>query len=173
MRVGSGYDHLGAALSMNGNETKRRAAGATARARTIAVALALFAGCFAAGRWGAPQAVALWHEWFPPPPFETADNRSYFARYDAPVLLFATKTCPYCRQARGLFDRQGVRYHEIDAVGSAEERALYATLGAETVPITLIGDRRIFGYDEAVLLESIATLEPVALSGGRSNDGSP
>ena len=32
----------------------------------------------------------------------------------ARVVMFATSWCPYCAEARGLFEKNGVRYTELD-----------------------------------------------------------
>ena len=113
---------------------------------------------FVAGRWIGVQAADLYARWFPQPGFEQADNRAYFASVSEPVLLFGTESCPYCTQTRALFEQLGVSYREFRIDASDQARRLYAGLGAQGVPVTLIGDRRIYGYREDVLRESLAEL---------------
>ena len=91
---------------------------------------------------------------------QVVDNSRYFAGETVDVVLFGTATCRWCVQARTFLDSLGVDYrdHRIDESASAE--ALYQTLGAQAVPVVLVGNRRIEGYDEPAIRDALATLTP-------------
>ena len=124
----------------------------------FALFVAVVAVAFVGGRWVGEQAAYVYLLWHPQAGFEQADNRAYFASAEPQVVMFGTGSCPYCAQTRELFARLGVSYreHRIDA--SEDARRLYAGLGVQTVPVTMIGDRRIYGYREDVLRDALARL---------------
>ena len=62
------------------------------------------------------------------------------------VVMYATDWCPYCRQARHHFARQGIAYREIDIEKSAAGRAEYDRLGGRGVPLILVGSQRMQGF---------------------------
>lgn len=62
------------------------------------------------------------------------------------VVMYATDWCPYCRQARQHFARQGIAYREIDIEKSAAGRAEYDRLGGRGVPLVLVGSQRMQGF---------------------------
>ena len=74
----------------------------------------------------------------------------------APLVLFATTTCPYCRQARELLDRLNAPYavREIDVSDAAREQ--FQRLGGKGVPVLVSRERSISGYDESAYRELIA-----------------
>lgn len=82
------------------------------------------------------------------------------ARYAASgsqVILYSLSTCGYCKQARELLDKQNVAYVErvIDTSTTAKKEA--AELGIKTVPVLLVGDYRVRGYDHAQWLDLLNT----------------
>ncbi len=62
------------------------------------------------------------------------------------VVMYVTDWCPYCRQARQHFARQGIAYREIDIEKSAAGRAEYDRLAGRGVPLILVGSRRMQGF---------------------------
>jgi len=65
------------------------------------------------------------------------------------IIVYATKTCPFCTMAKSLLDGKGLKYDLID-VGS--DRAMWQVLqeksGRNTVPQVFVGDHHIGGFDE-------------------------
>ena len=74
----------------------------------------------------------------------------------APLVLFATTTCPYCRQARELLDGLNASYsvREIDVSESAREQ--FERLGGKGVPVLVSRDSVISGFDEAAYRKLVA-----------------
>jgi glutaredoxin len=78
------------------------------------------------------------------------------ARYAASgsqVILYSLSTCGYCKQARELLEKQNVAYVEkvIDTSAAAKKEA--AELGIKSVPVLLVGDYRVKGYDRSKWLD--------------------
>jgi glutaredoxin len=70
---------------------------------------------------------------------------------DTQVTLLSTTRCGYCKLAKNYLDKHNINYIELDVEQSEEGRRLYNELNGRGVPIILIGDTRINGYDEEIL----------------------
>lgn len=71
---------------------------------------------------------------------------------DAPIAvtevkLYTTTWCGVCKRARAHLARLGVRYTEYDVETTAIGRTEYKRLNGRGVPVILVGDRRMDGFD--------------------------
>lgn len=66
----------------------------------------------------------------------------------APVKMLATAWCGYCAKARAYLNSRGIPFQELDVEKSAEGRKQYRELKGRGVPIILVGDQRMNGYDQ-------------------------
>lgn len=67
----------------------------------------------------------------------------------AKVVIYCTRTCPFCTMAKKLFDAKGVSYEAIDIGNDRQKWAeLEAKTGRNTVPQVYIGEHHIGGFDE-------------------------
>ena len=64
------------------------------------------------------------------------------------ITLYSSRNCPHCRQAKQYLERTGLRFVELDVQQNARARKALAKLGARGVPVILIGDTRIDGFDK-------------------------
>lgn len=69
----------------------------------------------------------------------------------APVKMLATSWCGYCRQARAYLNGKGILFEELDVEKSAQGKHEYRALKGRGVPIILVGNQRMNGYDQARL----------------------
>jgi glutaredoxin 3 len=77
----------------------------------------------------------------------------------AEVVMYATQWCGYCQRARGLLERRGIAFREID-VDEAEARAEMLTRsGKRSVPQIFIGSRHVGGFEELYALERSGELD--------------
>lgn len=67
------------------------------------------------------------------------------------VVLYATEWCGYCKMAREFFAANGISYREQDIEKSSTALAEHKKLGGNGVPLIVVGDERIMGYNEAAL----------------------
>lgn len=69
----------------------------------------------------------------------------------ARVKIFSTPTCPYCKQAKEFLTSKGIAFEDIDVTSNPEGLKEMRTVsgGARTVPVILIDDSVIVGYEEA------------------------
>lgn len=124
---------------------------------------ALLSCCVLGGVWLGMTGTPVLQTWWTPPPPELADNSAYFRGETVAVVMFGTETCPWCAKTRSLLRRLKVPYreHRIDA--SPDSMALYRTLNAGGVPVVLVGQRRIYGFDEAKLRSALQAPTPAGV----------
>ncbi|SFM86706.1 glutaredoxin family protein [Thermodesulforhabdus norvegica] len=71
----------------------------------------------------------------------------------ARVTIFSTPTCPYCKQAKEFLSANGVDFEDIDVSSSKEalRKMKEVSGGARSVPVIVVEDSVIVGYEEAEL----------------------
>lgn len=62
------------------------------------------------------------------------------------IKIYTTPTCMYCHALMSWLDELGVKYQEMDA--TKEE-------GINVVPVTVIGDERIEGFDRPAVKKAL------------------
>ncbi|MGH7884222.1 MAG: glutaredoxin 3 [Thermodesulfobacteriota bacterium] len=78
------------------------------------------------------------------------------------VIIYTSSYCPYCKRAKGLLDSKGVDYTEINLTDSPDERfELIKKHNWRTVPMILINDKLIGGFDELAGLERSKELDKI------------
>lgn len=78
----------------------------------------------------------------------------------AKVLMYCTRSCPYCLRAEKLLKRKGASIEKIDVGG---DRALWKKMekktGRNTVPQIFIGDFHVGGFDDLSELDMDGKLD--------------
>lgn len=70
------------------------------------------------------------------------------------VTVYTTEPCGYCRVAKALLNKRGVRYQEVNLAKDPEGRAeLVRLTGMMTFPQVVIDGKTIGGYQELVALD--------------------
>ncbi len=76
------------------------------------------------------------------------------------VQIYTSNYCPYCIRAKQLLDNKGVEYNEVNLDKNPEKKLeTMQMFNWRTVPIILIGDELIGGYDQLVSLERSKKLD--------------
>jgi len=76
----------------------------------------------------------------------------YASSHNGAVILYATEWCGYCEKARNLMAKHNIEYFEYDIEKSSEGRAQYERLGGKGVPVLLIGEEVVKGYNASKIL---------------------
>ena len=76
------------------------------------------------------------------------------------IVMLAAEWCGFCRKQQQDFEMEGVRYRVLDVDTPQGDRAARA-LGTRNVPVTVVGQQVIHGYDTASLKQN---LEPLGYS---------
>jgi glutaredoxin len=63
------------------------------------------------------------------------------------VVLLAASWCGYCQRLKAEFDRAKVPYRELDVEDGGEGEKAYDALDGSGVPITVVGQEVVHGYD--------------------------
>lgn len=76
------------------------------------------------------------------------------------VVVYATRSCPYCHQAKRLLESKGVAFQEINVDGDPQLRSEMARkAGRTSVPQIWIGDTHVGGCDDLYALERQGKLD--------------
>ena len=81
------------------------------------------------------------------------------AAQSAPVVMYATSWCPYCAKARAYFAKNGIAYVEHDIEKSAAVNAEFKRLGGRGVPLILVGNEKMAGFNELAFESLLARAE--------------
>jgi len=78
----------------------------------------------------------------------------------ANVIIYTTAVCPYCIQAKKLFDSKKVQYQEIriDLQSELREEMINKS-GIQSVPQIFIDDKHIGGFNELYALDVAGELD--------------
>lgn len=92
--------------------------------------------------------------------FDTPSKKAaiYASAVNARVVLYATSWCGYCKKTRELLEANNVEYYEYDIEKSAEGRAQHKELGGRGVPLLIVKDVVVKGYNRGVTLALIKKL---------------
>jgi len=78
----------------------------------------------------------------------------------APVLIYVSRSCPYCVRAKQLLIHKHVTFDEVVVDGQPALRAeMEQRSGRRTVPQIWIGDRHVGGCDDLHELEADGELD--------------
>ncbi|MBQ9484740.1 glutaredoxin family protein [Candidatus Saccharibacteria bacterium] len=66
------------------------------------------------------------------------------------IKIYTTPTCAYCHALMDWLDEQGIKYEEIDAT-TMDDIAV--------VPVTVIGDEKIVGFDRPAIKRALKNLQ--------------
>jgi glutaredoxin 3 len=80
----------------------------------------------------------------------------------ARVEIYSTLFCPYCARAKGLLEKKGVDYVNIDVMEDTSKRdeMVERSGGRQTVPQIFIDGESIGGCDELYALDRAGKLDP-------------
>jgi len=85
---------------------------------------------------------------------------------DKKVAIFSTPTCPYCKMAKDYLSRNAIPYVEYNvATDRNAARKMVKKSGQLGVPVIIIGDEVIIGFDPAQLDGLLAEKSREARSG--------
>ncbi len=63
------------------------------------------------------------------------------------ITLYSTRRCPHCRQLKTWLQQRGLRFQEFDIESNRRAFKAFQRLGARSVPVLLVGEQRIDGFD--------------------------
>jgi glutaredoxin len=67
------------------------------------------------------------------------------------VAIFTTDSCTYCRAAKKFLEQKRVAYTEFNLDRSDKARQVFGMLGGRGVPLIIVGEQRLVGFDQQSL----------------------
>lgn len=87
-------------------------------------------------------------------------------RVDAPrVEIYTTPSCAYCKMLRKYLRARGIDYVEHNINATSETRAAFYASGAHGVPVVVIGERRIQGFNPLRIEAALRELDAAQAEG--------
>jgi len=85
----------------------------------------------------------------------------------AKIEIYTSPWCGYCARAKGLLEKKGAAYTEMDVIEDNDKRAeMRARSKRTTVPQIFINGQHIGGSDELAALESEGKLDALLAQPG-------
>jgi mycoredoxin len=103
-------------------------------------------------------AVYVWQNYGHEPEV-VANPAEYFNGHDQDVIMYATSWCPYCKKMRAWFSENNIRYFEYDIEKSDTGRRQFEALGGRGVPLVLVRDQLIKGYNPGAVKRALEALQ--------------
>jgi len=75
------------------------------------------------------------------------DYSTYYPGGKTSIVLYGTDTCPYCIQARAFLRERNIAFIDRDVSASTQGRREFAQLGRKAVPVILVGERLLTGFN--------------------------
>ncbi|MDZ4227272.1 MAG: glutaredoxin family protein [Patescibacteria group bacterium] len=73
------------------------------------------------------------------------------------VTIYSTPTCHFCHAAKDFFSANKVAFTDYDVASDTEKRQeMVQKSGQMGVPVIMVGDQTIVGFDETKLRELLA-----------------
>ncbi len=68
------------------------------------------------------------------------------------ITVYSIPTCTYCKSVKRLLDELKIPYNDVDVSTDREaEREMIEKSGQVGVPVVMVGDKVLVGYDRAKL----------------------
>ena len=72
------------------------------------------------------------------------------------IILYTTPSCHYCKHVKDFLNEKKVKYTTIDVAGDKVKiQELIEKSGQMGVPVTVIGDKVIIGFNKEALTEAL------------------
>jgi glutaredoxin len=75
------------------------------------------------------------------------DYRQIHKKYKSQVVVYGTSTCEYCQKTRAYFKEKKIAFVDLDIQNSPSAKADAASYKITSVPVVVIGNAQIIGFD--------------------------
>jgi len=80
----------------------------------------------------------------------------------AQAIVYSSTNCNFCKQLKTYLDEQNISYEERNIDESDEFAQELHNLGIMSVPLTVIGEKQILGFNPNRIKKALAALEESA-----------
>ena len=74
------------------------------------------------------------------------------------VDVYTAEWCGVCKKAMRYMDKEGISYNALDIDASEDTMIDYQKLGGLGVPLIVIGEQRVSGFDPDLIQELLAEI---------------
>jgi glutaredoxin len=127
------------------------------KAKNLAVYAAILGGGLAIGHY-LPQAVRMVM-----PKYSEGNFNAYYPDAKTKVVVYGTETCPYCARTRAYLKERNIAFSDFDVNKSEKGKHDFGELGGKAVPVILIGDRKLVGFDREAIDAALGKLKPATM----------
>lgn len=82
--------------------------------------------------------------------------RSVQAFECGPITVYGTESCPACKSTKEFLETEGVDYKFVNIYASQKNWREYKRFGTNRIPVTVVGDVTIIGYNPSAIRQSCA-----------------
>jgi mycoredoxin len=91
-------------------------------------------------------------------PYIEGDYAQYFPNSETKIIVYGTQSCPFCIKTRELFSSKKIQFADFDIEKLDKAKQEFRKLGGEGVPLIIIGNRRIDGFNQTQIEAAITAL---------------
>lgn len=91
-------------------------------------------------------------------PYITGDYKQYFPNQNTKVIVYGTQSCPYCIKTRDFLTIKKIQFADFDIEKLDKARQEFLKLGGEGVPLIIIGNRRLDGFNQTQIEAALVAL---------------
>lgn len=77
----------------------------------------------------------------------------------AQVVVYSSNMCGACEMVKGFLDLRQIEFTEKNVSTDLNGRSELISLGYDSTPLTIIGNRQISGFDTKLIDDALAELE--------------
>jgi len=110
-------------------------------AKNLVLYALILAGGLAIGHY-VPEAVRMLK-----PKYSEGNFTAYYPDAKTQVVVYGTSTCPFCAKTRAYLKERNIAFSDFDVDKSDKGRRDFGELGGQSVPVILIGNRKLVGFD--------------------------
>ena len=81
--------------------------------------------------------------------------QDYSQYQSTPIIMYSTPWCGYCKKTRSFLERSNLAYTDFDIESSAAARKAYDALNGDVIPIVVINDTVIRGYNTRAIISAL------------------
>ncbi|EKU81648.1 MULTISPECIES: glutaredoxin family protein [Massilia] len=96
------------------------------------------------------------------PAYATGDYSAYYPDKQSNVVLYGTSSCTYCIQARAYLRERNIAFIDRNISDSDQSYRELAQLGGKGVPVILVGERMLTGFNQSHLEAALAAAGRIA-----------
>ena len=92
------------------------------------------------------------------PAYTEGDYSKYFGNTKTKIIFYGTSQCPYCAMTKSFFTERKIIFSDFDIEKSEKAKREFNQLGGTSVPLIIIGNRRIDGFNQPAIEAALEKL---------------